>query len=51
MEFTDSLRAAENRETWRELVRKSSIVPQRSLRVMGTRSEEEEDDRHTCPLS
>ncbi|KAI0223781.1 hypothetical protein LSAT2_025079 [Lamellibrachia satsuma] len=31
MEFADSQRAVENRETWRELVRKSSIVPQRSL--------------------
>ena len=35
MEFADSQRAVENRETWRELVRKSSMVPQRSLRVMG----------------
>ena len=35
MEFADSQRAAENRETWRELVRKSSMVPQRSLRFMG----------------
>ena len=35
MEFADSKRAVENRETWRELVRKSSMVPQRSLRVMG----------------
>ena len=34
MEFADSQRAVENRETWRELVRKSSMVPQRSLRVM-----------------
>ena len=35
MEFADSQRAVENRETWRVLVRKSSMVPQRSLRVMG----------------
>ena len=35
MEFADSQRALENRETWRELVRKSSMVSQRSLRVMG----------------
>ena len=35
MEFADSQRAVEKRETWRELVRKSSMVPQRSLRVMG----------------
>ena len=35
MEFADSQRAVENRETWRELVRKSSMVLQRSLRVMG----------------
>ena len=35
MEFADSQRAVKNRETWRELVRKSSMVPQRSLRVMG----------------
>ena len=35
MEFADSQRAVENRETWRELVRKSSMVPQRSLRIMG----------------
>ena len=35
MEFAESQRAVENRETWRELVRKSSMVPQRSLRVMG----------------
>ena len=35
MEFADSQRAVENRETWRELVRKSSMVPQRSLRVIG----------------
>ena len=35
MEFADSQRAVENRETRRELVRKSSMVPQRSLRVMG----------------
>ncbi|KAI0238708.1 GATA zinc finger domain-containing protein 1 [Lamellibrachia satsuma] len=35
MEFADSQRAVENRETWRELVRKSSMVPQRSLWVMG----------------
>ena len=27
MEFADSQRAVENRETWRELVRKSSMVP------------------------
>ena len=40
MEFADCQRAIENRETWRELVRKSSMVPQRSLRVMGKRSEE-----------
>ena len=31
MEFADSQRAVENREMWRELVRKSSMVPQRSL--------------------
>ena len=35
MEFADSQRAVENKETWRELVRKSSMVSQRSLRVMG----------------
>ena len=35
MEFADSQRAVENRETWRELVRKSSMLPQRSLRLMG----------------
>ena len=35
MEFADSQRVVENRETWRELVRKSSMVPQRSLRFMG----------------
>ena len=40
MEFADSQKAVENRETWRELVRKSSLVPQRSLRVMGKRSEQ-----------
>ena len=35
MEFVDSQKAVENMETWRELVIKSSMVPQRSLRVMG----------------
>ncbi|KAI0218585.1 hypothetical protein LSAT2_029705 [Lamellibrachia satsuma] len=35
VKFADSQRVVENRETWRELVRKSSVVPQRSLRVMG----------------
>ena len=34
MEIADSQNAVENRETWRELVRKSSMVPQRSFRVM-----------------
>ena len=31
VEFTKSLRAVENRETWRKLVVKSSVVPQRPL--------------------
>ena len=35
IEFADAQRAVENRETWRELVRKSSMLPQRSLRFMG----------------
>ena len=39
MEFGDSQR--ENRETWKELVRKSSMVPQRYLRVMEKLSEED----------
>ena len=32
LEFTKSLRAVENREKWRKLVAKSSVVPQQSLR-------------------
>ena len=34
LEFTKSQRAAENREKWRKLVAKSSVVPQRSLWLM-----------------
>ena len=32
LEFGKSQRAAENREKWRKLVAKSSVVPQRSSR-------------------
>ena len=32
-EFAKSLRAAENREKWRKLVVKSSVVPQRSSQL------------------
>ena len=33
LEFTKSLRAVENREKWRKLVVKSSVVPQRPSRL------------------
>ena len=33
--FANSQRDVENRKRWRELVAKSSVVPQRSLRVTG----------------
>ena len=35
LEFGKSQRAVENREKWRKLVAKSSVVPQRPSRVMG----------------
>ena len=34
-EYTESQRAVENREKWRKLVMKSSVVPQRPLWVRG----------------
>ncbi|KAI0238997.1 Tctex1 domain-containing protein 1 [Lamellibrachia satsuma] len=49
MEFADSQRAVENRKTWRELVRKSSMVPQRSLRVMGNQLFSGHSQRHFSP--
>ena len=33
LEFAKSQRAVENREKWRKLILKSSVVPQRSLRL------------------
>ena len=33
LEFTKSQRAVENREEWRKLVAKSSVVPQRPARL------------------
>ena len=33
LEFDKSQRAVENRKKWRELVAKSSVVPQRPLRL------------------
>ena len=33
LEFAKSQRAVENREKWRKLVAKSSVVPQRPLRL------------------
>ena len=33
LEFTKSQRAVENREKWRKLVAKSSVVPQRPSRL------------------
>ena len=33
MDFGESQRAVENREKWRKLVAKSSVVPQRALRL------------------
>ena len=35
LEFGRSQRAVENREKWRELVAKSSVVPQRPSRLRG----------------
>ena len=35
LEFAKSQRAVENREKWRELVAKSSVVPQRPSRLRG----------------
>ena len=35
LEFDKSQRAVENRETWRKLVAKSSVVPQRPSRLRG----------------
>ena len=35
LESANSQRAVENRNRWRELVAKSSVVPQRSVRVTG----------------
>ena len=39
LEFLNSQRAVENRKRWRELVAKSSVMPQRSVRVTGKWSE------------
>ena len=35
MDFANSTRAAENRTRWKGIVAKSSVVPQRPLKVMG----------------
>ena len=37
LEFAKSLRAVENREKWRKLVAKSSVVPQRPSRLQDRR--------------
>ena len=39
LEFAKSQRAVENREKWRKLVAKSSVVPQRSSRLRDRRDE------------
>ena len=41
LEFAKSKRAVENREKWRKLVAKSSVVPQRPLRLRDRREERE----------
>ena len=41
LEFVESQRAVENREKWRKLVVKSSVVPQRPLRL---RDLDDDDD-------
>ena len=40
LEFAKSQRAVENREKWRKLVVKSSVMPLRPLRLRDKRSEE-----------
>ena len=35
MEFASSTRAAEDRTRWKEIVVKSSVVPQEPLKVIG----------------
>ena len=46
LEFGKSQRAAENREKWRKLVAKSSVVPHRPSRGQGIN-----DDGGNCVLS
>ena len=55
LEFGKSQRAVENKETWRKLVAKSSVVPKRPSRL---RVDDDDDDelilcvgRHRKPVS
>ena len=45
LEFAKSQRAVENREKWRELVAKSSVVPRRPPQSEDRRKERREKDR------
>ena len=45
LEFGKSQRAVENREKWRKLVAKSSVVPQRPLRL-GISDDNDDDEDH-----